>query len=315
MVEILLSTYNGARFLEDFLESLLSQTYKNWVLTVRDDGSKDKTKEILRKYAERFPEKINLVEDELGNLGACRSFLTLLMHAKAEYIMFADQDDVWLPNKVEKTLDKMLALEREYGSHFPILVHTDLIVVDENLNPIANSFWKFQGQNPNCKSLNCFLVQNNVTGCTIMINKALRALFFRMPERAIMHDWWIALVASAFGIVDYLPEATILYRQHPSQDTGAKEYSLSGFYKRFRENPSWFLNSVRKTVEQAREFLSIYSGMLSPNQKRMVEFYANLGNLSRTERLKGVIKWKLFKQGFLRNMGFVVSLLFCCREG
>lgn len=310
MVEILLSTYNGARYLKDFIDSLYSQTYKDWKLTVRDDGSIDETPKILEEICVKDPERIKLIEDNLGNLGACKSFLTLLMKAKADYIMFADQDDIWLSDKIEKTLKKMLLVEGKYGKNTPILIHTDLKVVDENLKTLSESFWRYQGQDPEYKSLNYLLVQNNVTGCTIMINKALKNLIVKVPERAIMHDWWLALVASAFGVVDYVPEATVLYRQHPFQDTGAKKYSLKNFYCRFIKNPSQAFQSVLRTLEQAEEFLKIYGDMLSQEQKDMVMFYVNLPELRKTRRIKGLIKWRLFKQGILRNLGFVSVVIF-----
>ncbi len=309
MVEILLSTYNGSKFLKEFIDSLFSQTYKDWILTVRDDGSKDNTVEIIEDISAKYPGKINLIKDNLGNLGACKSFLTLLKQAKANYIMFADQDDIWLPSKIEKTINKMFETEKKYEKNIPILIHTDLIVVDEKLNPIANSFWKYQGQNPEYKSLNYLMVQNNITGCTMMINKALKDLIFQIPDKAIMHDWWLALVASAFGAIEYIPAQTILYRQHHSQDTGAKKYSIVDFYYRFTKNPSLILNSVKKTIEQAKEFDKLFGDKLSQKQLEMIAFYTNIPNMKKIKRLEGLLKWRLFKQGFIRNLGFVFVCL------
>ncbi len=267
MVEILLSTYNGSKFLKEFIDSLFSQTYKDWILTVRDDGSKDNTTEITENISAKYPGKINLIKDELGNLGTCKSFLTLLKQAKADYIMFADQDDVWLPDKIEKTISKMFEVERKYAKTTPILIHTDLIVVDEKLNTIASSFWRYQGQNPEYKSLNYLLVQNNVTGCTIMVNKALKDLVVQIPDKAIMHDWWLALVASAFGVIEYIPDQTILYRQHQSQNTGARKYSFWYFFQRFAKTPNKALQSVWMTLLQAQEFFRMYEDRLTESQK------------------------------------------------
>lgn len=309
MVEILLSTYNGAKFLKDFIESLYSQTYKDWKLTVRDDGSIDETPKILEEIRVKDPERIKIIEDNLGNLGACKSFLTLLMKAEADYIMFADQDDIWLSDKIEKTLKKMLLVEGKYGKNTPILIHTDLKVVDENLKTLSESFWKYQGQNPEYKSLNYLLVQNNVTGCTIMINKALKNLIVKVPERAIMHDWWLALVASAFGVIEYISEPTILYRQHQSQNTGARKYSVKYFFERFIKTPEEAFNAVQKTFAQAQEFLKIYESKLTPSQKEMLLNYINLPYLKTSERIKEIRRWKLFKQGFLRNIGFICICL------
>jgi glycosyltransferase involved in cell wall biosynthesis len=309
MVDILLSTYNGGKYLKDFLNSLLDQTYRNWKLIVRDDGSIDDTVEILKNFAKSNPERVEIIIDNSRSLGPQKSFLSLLKFSKAEYIMFADQDDIWLPNKIEVTLKKMREVESKLGEEKPVLIHTDLKVVDENLNIIADSFWKYQNNNPELKNLNNLVVQNNVVGCTIMINKALKALIDLIPDKAIMHDWWVALVVSAFGVIDYVPEATILYRQHGGQNTGAKKYSFYNFYDRFIRKPSKAYNAVRMTIEQAGEFLRLYRNRLLDWQREMLSFYVDIDKKSRFDRLKGLIKYRLFKQGILRNLGFIVVVI------
>lgn len=314
-VIILLSTFNGSLYLSTFLSSLLSQFYPNWQLLIRDDGSTDNTQEIIKNFASKHPEKVKVVEDNLGNLGPCKSFLYLLTQAEGDYFMFADQDDVWLPQKIEKTLNKMLELEKAYGKNTPILVHTDLKVVDKNLNPIAESFWKYQGLNPDYKTLNYLLVQNNITGCTVMVNRALKDLIKTIPERAIIHDWWLGLVASAFGVIDYIPEPLILYRQHESQNTGARKYSLDYFYKRFIKNPSEAFKVILKTYEQAKEFERIYGNLLPADKRDTLKAYISLFESSRFSRIKKVIKYQFLKQGFLRNFGFLGVLLLLKRHG
>ncbi|MGB9763697.1 MAG: glycosyltransferase [Minisyncoccia bacterium] len=309
MVEILLSTYNGDKFLNDFLNSLLTQSYKNWKLIVRDDGSKDKTIDILESFSQKYPEKVEIIKDSMGNLGPWKSFFHLLKYSKEKYVMFADQDDIWLPKKIEITLNKMILSEKKFGENYPILIHTDLKVVDQNLNNIAESFWQYQNLNPEHKSLNYLLVQNNVTGCTVMINESLKNLINPFPTKAIMHDWWIAIVASAFGTINYVPESTILYRQHNNQNTGARKYSLLSYYKFFIKNPQRVRDSIIKTIEQAEEFLKIYNDRLNKEQKDMLNFYIQLPKLSKKERIKNLIKWKMFKQGKIRNIGFILNIL------
>jgi glycosyltransferase involved in cell wall biosynthesis len=309
MVEILLSTYNGDKFLNDFLNSLLTQSYKNWKLIVRDDGSKDKTIDILESFSQKYPEKVEIIKDSMGNLGPWKSFFHLLKYSKEKYVMFADQDDIWLPKKIEITLNKMILSEKKFGENYPILIHTDLKVVDQNLNNIAESFWQYQNLNPEHKSLNYLLVQNNVTGCTVMINKSLKNLINPFPTKAIMHDRWIAIVASAFGTINYVPESTILYRQHNNQNIGARKYSLLSYYKFFIKNPQRVRDSIIKTIEQAEEFLKIYNYKLNKEQKDMLNFYIQLPKLSKKERIKNLIKWKMFKQGKIRNIGFILNIL------
>jgi len=309
-VSILLSTYNGEGFLSDFFNSLQKQTYKNWHLFIRDDGSKDRTIDIIKSFEKSNPGKVTVIQDNLGNLGPSKSFLTLLRSvSKGKYFMFADQDDVWLPEKIEITLNKMLESEKKYGQSIPILIHTDAQVVDETLKPVALSFWKYQNQNPAHKSLNYLLVQNNVTGCTVMINKALKEFVTVIPEKALMHDWWLALVASAFGIIEYVDRSTLLYRQHRGQNTGARKYSFSYFFDRFAKDRQYAFNSVLQTVKQAEDFLKIYRNILPENRKKPVLSYINLFKTGRFKRLRIAIKYKFFKQGFIRNLGFIIILM------
>jgi len=144
-IVILMSTYNGARFLKDQIESLFLQTYTNWLLLVRDDGSTDNTVNILDNYC-KMDERIVLNKNKTGNLGPKNSFSYLVGQARKytdiNYFMFCDQDDVWLPSKIELTLKHMLTAETQYSSTKPILLHTDLIVTDEKLAIIYPSFLK-----------------------------------------------------------------------------------------------------------------------------------------------------------------------------
>lgn len=140
---ILLSTYNGILYLEDFLTSLEKQTYQNWNLIVRDDGSSDDTLAILHKFSNNINKVSNLKDRQ--NLGAKKSFSLLLDVAlqslkQNEYIMFADQDDVWHTDKIQKIYQKMQELEKIHGKDVPLLIHSDLTVVDQNLEIVAHSF-------------------------------------------------------------------------------------------------------------------------------------------------------------------------------
>ena len=134
MIAILMSTYNGEKYLREQIESLFVQTEKGWKLYVRDDGSKDSTMEILSEYEQRYPNKVCVVRDIPQNLGAGESFMHLLGVTDAEYYMFSDQDDVWMPDKIERTYSKLLSLEKQYGSNIGIGVFTDLTLVDAELN-------------------------------------------------------------------------------------------------------------------------------------------------------------------------------------
>ena len=163
---IILSTYNGEKYLKAQLDSLLLQSYKNFKLIVRDDGSTDGTKEILNFY------NIELL-DSSENLGVKKSFETLLKYAcengEGKYFMFCDQDDVWNNDKIEKTLKKMQELENLYEDNIPLLVHTDLEVVNENLETLSSSMWKSEYINPKANTLNKLLIQNILCFVTKMM--------------------------------------------------------------------------------------------------------------------------------------------------
>lgn len=230
MIEILLSTYNGELFLRQQLDSIIDQTYQEWEILIRDDGSCDNTISIINEYCERYPHKIRYIGDN-KNIGCLLSYETLLQESKAPYILFCDQDDVWMPDKIESTLNKMIFVEKSYpGSS--VLIHTDLEVVDQNKNAIHSSFWKLSHIKPNLlKKFNYLGVYNGVTGCSMMINKAAKINAMPFSANARMHDSWISLCVSKVGYIDYVENKTILYRQHEYNQIGVEEQLNSYNFK------------------------------------------------------------------------------------
>jgi glycosyltransferase involved in cell wall biosynthesis len=231
-ISICMATYNGEQFLRQQMDSILAQSNQDWQLLIRDDGSIDNTVNIIKDYASRLPSKVRLVTDNEGRLGASLNFGKLLEYADAEYVMFSDQDDVWLPNKVELTLNAMKAAEQIYPNK-PILIHTDLQVMDSQLNTIANSMWRYQKLSPGAgDNLNRIMAQNVVTGCTVMINKKARAVSMPIPKEAVLYDWWLALNVCKHGKIVYLSIPSILYRQHSDNQVGAQRINAIHFLKK-----------------------------------------------------------------------------------
>ena len=228
-IYILLATYNGAKYLKDQLDSLLVQTYKEWVLYIHDDNSSDETVNIIKEYQSHYIDKIIYIDDTITTGSAKNNFTYLLNYIddNYDYLMFCDQDDIWLPKKIETTYLEMLKLEVMHPS-LPLLVFTDLTVVDQNLNILSNSLMNYQNKDISIiNSLEYMLVENLVTGCTVMINRQSKELSLPISKHAIMHDWWITLqVKNNNGIISYLESSYILYRQHENNDTGAKKFSL-----------------------------------------------------------------------------------------
>lgn len=305
---ILLSTYNGEKYLKEQLDSLFLQTYQDFKLIVRDDGSKDRTKEILNFY------NIELV-DSSKNLGVKKSFETLLKYASensvAEYFMFCDQDDVWNNDKIEKTLKRMQELETFYGNKIPLLVHADLEVVNKKLETLSDSMWESEHINPRANTLNKLLIQNTITGCTMMINRTLAMKSLDISSKAIMHDWWIGLVATTFGEIGFIEESTMKYRQHGENDTGAKNYNYKNIISKIielffnRESKKIFMN---KNIFQAKEFLEEYKDQLDEKSKIMLEDFSTIKEKPYLQRVSIILKYRLFKYGLIRNIGLLLKI-------
>ena len=301
-VDILLSTYNGAIFLSEQIDSILNQSYTDWKLIIRDDSSTDKTKEVLQTYQNRYPKKIVVQKNSDENLGVILNFSKLLESSSAPYIMFCDQDDVWLPEKVELTLKKMIEVEKS-NPNTPLLIHTDLRVVNTNLGILSNSYWSYQGIDPEYDTLNRLLVQNVITGCTVMINKKLADIALPIPDKAIMHDWWLGLVAASFGQVHHIDTPTMLYRQHANNDTGATSFNLHTILKKLQNLSN--INLEKYTV-QAELLLSRYSEDLKPEQKTLLEAFIATKNQSWIKSKQTLVKYKILKQDIFRNIGLLL---------
>ena len=301
-ISILLSTYNGEKYLKEQLDSLFLQTYNDFNILIRDDGSTDKTKDILKEYKNNYPNKMQIIEDDIGNLGSSKSFMKLLEYSSdCEYIMFCDQDDVWLPEKTELTLKKIIEMEEEFGD-IPLLVHTELEVVDEKLNTINSSFMNFQKIDPKKNKFHNLLIQNTITGCTVMINRQLAQMCLPIPDGAIMHDCWIGLVASKFGKIGYLDESMIKYRQHKSNTIGAKGFDVNFVLKSIKKV------SLGGNISQAKAFLKQFRNELDDKTIKMLEEFIALEQKSWSQKRTILLKYKLLKQGFIRNAGLFLKI-------
>lgn len=305
-IDILLALYNNENYLRAQLESIFNQTHQNFHVMARDDCSQDTSREIYEEFLDKYPDKITLIKGAI-NLGASGNFAALLAYknknSQAAYTMFSDGDDVWLPQKIEKSLLRMKQTELEHGSEIPILVHSDLRVVHEDLTPISPSFWNYSRLNPKRTSvLNRLLIHNVVTGCTMLINKPLAFLAEPIPCQVIMHDWWIALVAVAFGKIEAISEASMLYRQHGKNEVGAKDWRAFKTYQSYlgklacRLERKKLSEKLFKTVQQAALFLECYGSKLSEPSKSIVKDYVSLAQANAFKK-----RYLLIKRGFFKN--------------
>lgn len=311
---ILLSTYNGAFYLKEQLSSLEKQSYTNIHLFIRDDGSNDLTCKILETFQTETHLRLTRLQSE-KNLGALKSFEALLEHVvnhtDYEYIMFCDQDDIWKSDKVAQSLNAMQGLSQK-NSDTPLLIHTDLSVADEDLHVINASFWNYENIDPSKNSLNRLLLQNTVTGCTMMINRKLAKMALPIPKNCIMHDWWIALVAAGFGKITYINQSTLLYRQHQENSIGTNDYNrVSIFYKIFKllsaQNES-YLNHLKENFDQANIFLHQYETFFDSDTKKMIQAYCHLKDVSFIKKRFLIIKYHFFKHKLSQNISMLIRI-------
>lgn len=303
-VEILIATYNGEKYIEEQLNSLVGQTFQNWKAVILDDHSQDSTVEKAKSFQKRFPDKFAVRQNRVGNGNGKATFFQLLSDSEAPYVMFCDQDDFWNRDKVELTYLAMQNAEQSYGRDCPILIYTDLSVVDENLRLVDRSFLKYSHLDGDKTKLNNLLIQNTVTGCTMMANRALLGRVKCLDaSKVIMHDWWMGLVASAFGKIVFIDRATLLYRQHGHNTVGAKKYkSFRTLMKRIG-NISDARRSMHDTVGQATGFLETFGSELDRPNRKMLVSYANLYSIPLLMRWRVFFKYRIVKQGIMRKIG------------
>lgn len=269
-VAVLLATFNGEKYLEEQLQSLFNQKMMPNKLIISDDFSTDSTWHILQNWKSRHPEIIELHKNNTSRHGHVGNFAHLCEIAKqtqCEYFLFCDQDDVWSPNKIDDLIQHCTALESQIG-RVPLLMHSDLAVVDEKLNMISPSFFAHQKlPNPNLHSMPKFLIQNVVTGCTTLINRALLSKATPIPNEVIVHDWWFAIIAHLEGIIGFIDKPLVEYRQHSYNSIGAvkKQNILKRHLKAFQ--------TLRLSLDQAEALYPYCSGENTLKIKQFIFFY------------------------------------------
>ena len=315
MVSILMAVYNGEKYLAEQIESILTQTFTDWKLIICDDNSGDKSFEIIEKYRDMYPDKITAYRNAEPTGSAQANFMGMLKFSDTEYTMFSDQDDVWLPDKIAVTLAEMKRMEDKYGS-MPFLVHTDMAVVDSELKEISHSFMKYCGLNARRKKLNYLLVQNNISGCTMMINRALLELAKDVSAAdMIMHDWWFGLIASAFGAVGFVNSSTSLYRQHDNNELGAKHYrgTLTFFDRVFSVVKRVVLrleynHEIHIALVQAQKFLEHYDTCLPEKSREIILAYTSTLGANAFYRWYVLFRYRLWRQNFVARISQVLLI-------
>lgn len=304
-ITVLLATHNSENYLREQLDSLFKQTFNSISIIISDDSSTDGTLSIIEEYKNKH-ENISLIKSDTPLKSAQANFWFLLKNApESDYYMFCDHDDVWCETKIENTLKRMQEIE---DKNLPALVHTDLLVVDKNKNVISPSMFYWQ-KLPKEQSLSQALIQNNVTGCTVMINQCLRNLALKKQntENMLMHDWYLSILCLATGKLGFCDQSLILYRQHGNNEVGAKNTrNLSYILKKasaIKKNSI----SIKRTYRQAQDIALIFKDDLSANYEIINDFGKNL-NKNKFKRIHSAFKYGFWKNTFLRKIGQIIFM-------
>ena len=311
-VDIALSVFNGGSFVREQIESIQGQTYQEWRLWIRDDGSTDGTFELLEELAGE-DSRIRAPLRDGRQLGAPQGFGWVLeqLPEDARFIFCSDADDVWLPQKVELSLGAYRASGGEAST--PVLLHTDLSITDSKLRVLDPSLWHHLNIRPEPPSLRRLVAKNVVTGPTMLMNRALLQMCLPIPPETPHHDWWIALVAAAFGKIVSLPQATVLYRRHADNHTG--EYHIGGANMGRLANEvlgAWertptLRQGLAVTAKQAEVLLKRYGDKLGAGEARLLREYAEIPRCSFLRRELRVLRLRaLPEQGLARNLALLL---------
>lgn len=298
MIAILMATYNGEKYLAEQIASILRQTEQDFTLHIRDDASTDGTLAIAQRFAASHPGKISVYANDANTGSSKANFMRMIAETQDDYVMLCDQDDVWLDTKVADTLRCMRALEAEHGRDVPLLVHTDLRVVDADLREVAPSLFESTGVHYQRRAPHEIIVQNNGAGCTMLYNRALAARLAGVSgDGCAMHDWWVMLAASVFGHIGVLKEGTILYRQHGENVVGAKDTRSLRYLLRV-VGPGPMRENLAATYRQAAAFLAAYGDAMTPEVRGLFTGYAALGDMrGKLTRLKTAQRLGTWKAG------------------
>jgi len=323
---IILAAYNGERFIREQILSIQAQTHDKWQLLISDDGSTDNTVSIIQEFCSNDHRILLTRDSEHTRVGASANFGRLMHHALdtgADYVAFSDQDDVWKQDKLSSQLQVMKCIEARTGTRAPVLVYSDLEVVNQQLEQIHASFMSYQGI-PTKKniSLQTLLVQNFVTGCTMLVNRSLLQLAVPVPDTAHMHDWWVALCAASYGVMEYMPATTVQYRQHGENITGA------GGIRRLKQISTWrstlkkmnriFVRSFQQAASLRKRAdmhgNDLINSRINYNESiQIMDRWISLPNLTIGDRFRTALKEKIHSYNPVLTVLFYLQLVFLRR--
>ncbi len=310
-IGICLATFNGARFLAAQLDSIAAQSFTDWHLYARDDGSVDGTLEILADFAFRYPDRMTILRDGASRLGARENFARLLDVLREPYVAFSDQDDLWRPWKLALALGAMRALEARRGSGQPAMVHADRRVIDAEGREIAPSYWGSRGIDAGAADFGTSLAFCLAAGATMLVNRALVERALPLPRDAWMHDTWIELTAHAFGAVTALDEIALDWRRHGANATGAiADTSGRAARRPWARAARLFRDLDRQRgiyagyLAQAEAFRRRFGKALDPIDRLQLDRFVSLPERSSADRFLTARRFGIAPPGLARRLVF-----------
>ena len=296
-IEIILATYNGEKYLREQLDSVLANTFTDFEIHICADGSTDGTLEIAREYVEKYSQ-ITLWENQ-ENQGYTKNFLQAVKRETASYFMFCDQDDIWMPDKIEQTYRAIK--EAEEAKEIPILVYTDAFNYDNDTKKDTGSFHKTSHLDTKKVDTAHLFMENKCIGCTIMCNAKVRDYITELPEEIRVHDWWVALICSHFGKVVYLDKMTLHYRQHRDNMIGTSSFFhyLTERLRHVKEQRQ----ALQATFAQGKAFYQLYGDWIEdPKKKKIACEFAILAEENWMMRRIKACRYGFLKSGMVRNI-------------
>lgn len=293
-VLVLLSTYNGQKYLEEQLISLQQQKNVDLSVLVRDDGSHDDTTKILKKYA-----KQDFLDWYSGNnIGPAYSFFNLMENApKSEFYAFCDQDDIWKPNKLYSAIKEL----KKFNNKKPALYFSKAQLYNQKLKKIDNEY-----HYPNESfELPQALLGNNATGCTMVFNERLLKYVNKYePDYLLMHDHWLYLLCLALdGNIKYDKNSYIKYRQHDNNVCG----NTGSFIQRFKNSGFFDNNNIRSKI--SCELLKGYEQDIPKKNVKLIKKVCSYNN-SLMNKFSLILDSDIKKESFLSNILLIVNILF-----
>lgn len=311
MINIVLCTYNGEKYLMQQLESIRNNTFTDWKIYVFDDISSDDTLKILNDFKNRYPTKIEISinsERKGWNSNFIHAAFEISKSMKTEdMMMFCDQDDIWNADKIERTYLEMKRLTGDYGNDVPLLVHGDAEITDENGNVLGKTFQKMMHYRHDHLDLSHHLMEAHVQGCTSMINKSLACSMKNVSEATSGYDEWIGMIAYALGHVSYIEEPLLKYRRHDSQVTSGtlNFWDIVGSKIGHLSEQKQYVFGYSREV---RDFIQIFDGRIDDRSMEILMDFATLKDQGFWQRREIIIRDHFWKSGFLRNIGLMLLM-------